>query len=193
MRNQDESGPLLMASWGVLACYGEMPILLAQGTDTPAGQQVMLILFLVGVAIPLVIGVAITIATILLASNALKAVPPQYRRIEPGMVWLLLIPLINVVWTFFVFPGVSRSFQRYFAAQGRTEHGDCGERIGLWFAICFAVCWACFTLPFLSAFGTIPDSAMVAGILIYIAGPAALLLLAVYLAKIVGLKKYVAT
>ena len=192
MRNQAESGPLLMASWGVLARYGEMPILLAQGTDTPAGQKFMLIILLVGVGVPLLIGLAITIATILLVSNALKDVPPKYRKIEPGMVWLLLIPLFNVVWTFVVLPGVSRSFQRYFAARGCTEHGDCGEGIGLRFAICFAVCWACFTLPFLRAFGAIPEWAVVVGILIYIAGPAALVLLVVYLAKIVGLKKHVA-
>jgi hypothetical protein len=128
---------------------------------------VMVIAVLVGV----VVGVAITILIILLISGALKTVPQEYREMEPGMVWLLLIPVFNLIWNFFVFPRVSKSFEKYFEAQGRTEFGDCGGKIGLWYAICVACC----IVPCLN----------------YIAGPASLVLLIIYLVKVLGLKKFV--
>ena len=90
---------------------------------------------------------------------------------EPGMVWLLMIPLFQIVWNFFVLPKTSRSFQRYFAAQGRTEFGDCGEKIGLWCAICFAL-------------NLVPCVGLVAWL-------AAIVLLIMYLVKVVGLKQFV--
>ena len=80
-------------------------------------------------------GFAIAIFIIVLISGALKKIPPQYREMEPGMVWLLLIPCVSVVWTFFVAIQVPKSFQNYFESQGRTEFGDCGAKIGLWYAI----------------------------------------------------------
>jgi len=56
----------LMASWGSFVRCGDIPILLAQGTDTPAGQRVMFFILLVGVIVPLVIGLATVIAIILI-------------------------------------------------------------------------------------------------------------------------------
>ena len=126
---------------------------------------------LVAAVVGLVIGIAISVVISLLITSALKVVPQQYREIEPGMVWLLLIPLFNLIWNFFVFPKVSRSFQKYFAAQGKSEHGDCGEKIGFWYAICGACC----IIPCVN----------------YLAGPAALVLLIIYLVKIHGLKTFV--
>jgi hypothetical protein len=180
----------LTALRGNFVRCGDMPILLAQFTDTPAGLWMMFVFFLVGMIVPLVITSAIAIATILPVSGALKAMPPQYRKMEPSAVWWLLIPLFNLVWTFFVFHNVSRSFQQYFAAQGRKEHSDCGEGIGLRSAICFAVCGACYIMPFLRFIG-IPDWVWVIGILYYLAGPVGLVLLIIYLTKMIELKKHI--
>ena len=76
--------------------------------------------------------------------------------------------LFNLVWVFFVFPKLGKSYQSYFAEQGRTDLGDCGEKIGLWYAIC-------------AVLGCIPC-------VNYIAGPAALVLLIVFLVKALTLK-----
>ena len=122
-------------------------------------------------AVGLVVGLAISVVIILLITSVLNVVPQQYREIEPAMVWLLLIPLFNLIWNFFVFPKVSRSLQKYFAAQGKSEHGDCGEKIGFWYAICGTCC----IIPCVN----------------YLAGPAGLVLLIIYLVKIHGLKKFV--
>jgi hypothetical protein len=122
----------------------------------------------VGGIIGLVIGLAILIAIALALSSCFKRIPPQYRLMEPGMVWLLLIPCFNLIWNFFVYPRLSQSFQNYFGAHARTDVGDCGRQLGLWYAICAAAS----IVPFLN-YCTIPIS---------------LVLLIIYLVKVLGLK-----
>jgi hypothetical protein len=97
-----------------------------------------------------------------------KRIPQQYRAMEPNMVWLLMIPCFGLVWNFFVFPRLSQSYQQYFAAQGRTDVGDCGKQIGLGLAICAALS----IIPFVN----------------YCTGVVALVLLIIYLVKVLGLK-----
>ena len=63
-------------------------------------------------------------------------VPVQYRVMEPGLVWLLIIPCFNLVWNFFVFIRLSRSLKRYFNSVGNQAVGDCGEGMGLGYSIC---------------------------------------------------------
>ncbi|MGE5326354.1 MAG: hypothetical protein ACM3NO_04895 [Deltaproteobacteria bacterium] len=65
-----------------------------------------------------------------------QRVPPQYRVMEPGLVWLLIIPCFNLVWNFFVFIRLSRSLKRYFNSVGNQTVGDCGEGLGLGYSIC---------------------------------------------------------
>lgn len=97
-----------------------------------------------------------------------QAVPAPHRSLQPVRVWLLLIPVFNVVWNFWVFPGLSKSYKAYFDSVGDESVGDCGGRIALWFCV-----------------------AMVGGFLHFlnrIAAPASLLLLIIYLIKAYELK-----
>ena len=66
--------------------------------------------------------------------QSLQRVPAEHRRIEPAMIWLLLVPCFSLVWNFFVFRRVPDSFASYFTAQGQTDVGDCGKAIGTWYA-----------------------------------------------------------
>jgi hypothetical protein len=102
---------------------------------------------------------------------SLKAVPPEHRRMPPEQVWLLLIPLFNLVWNFFVFQRLPESYQSYFYSRGRTDVGDAGKGIGLAYAIC-AVC------------GFVPC-------LNYAAVPAALILLIIFLVKVMSYRAQV--
>ena len=120
------------------------------------------------IAVAILIGYAIAIVIILLLSGCMKRVPPQYRKMEPGMVWLLLIPLFNLVWNFFVYKALSESYQGYFQAQGRAAVGDCGKNLGLAYCIC---CCGCI-IPLVS----------------FLAGPASLVLLILCLVKFIGYK-----
>ena len=90
---------------------------------------------------------------------------------EPGLVWLLMIPLVPLVWNFFVYLRLPESYQSYFASVGRTDVGDCGRGIGQWYAICFLAC----AVPCVN----------------YVAGPAALVLLIIFLVKVMGLKNQI--
>ena len=126
---------------------------------------------LVIAAIGFVVGLAISIVVLYLLYSCFERIPLPHRQMESWQVWLLLIPCFNLVWNFFVYPKLARSYQTYFAEQGRTEFGDCGEQIGLWFAICAVA--AC--VPFVN----------------YIAGPAALVLFIIFLVKALTLKGHI--
>lgn len=108
-----------------------------------------------------------------LLSNCFKAIPPQFRKQQPGMVWLLMIPVFSLVWNFFVYLKLSESYQAYFAAQGRTDVGDCGKQIALLYCI-FAACTA---VP-------VPH-------VYFLVAIAALVLLIIYMVKAYDLKKQI--
>jgi hypothetical protein len=118
------------------------------------------------------VGLAITLAISALICGLLfnlqKAVPAEHRKIEPGLVWLLLIPLFNLVWNFFVFLRVAESYKSYFASVGQPQKADAEWQLGLWYSICVA----CSIIPCVQ----------------YAAGPAALVLLIIYMVKMYGLK-----
>jgi hypothetical protein len=123
------------------------------------------------IVVAILIGLGIAIAIILMLSSCLKRVPQQYRKMEPGMVWLLLIPLFNIVWNFFVYKAIAESFQAYFQAQNRTDVGDCGQSLGLAYCICVCAC----IIPIVNM----------------LAGPASLVLLIICLVKFFGLKNMI--
>ena len=142
-------------------------------------QAAALALGVVGMVLILVlVGLAIAIVICLLLYTAQKRVPMEHRRIEPGLVWLLLIPIFNYVWNFFVFLKIPESYQSYFRAQGRTDVGDCGRSLGQWYAICAAVGFAGGFIPVVNCF---------AGLI----GLASLVLLIIFLIKITGLKNQI--
>jgi hypothetical protein len=43
--------------------------------------------------------------------NLLKAVNPVNRKMSPGQVWLMLIPLFNIVWQFILVQRVAESIE----------------------------------------------------------------------------------
>ena len=121
------------------------------GDARPEDVMLMGGVFLGCACFVLVIALAVQAFVCYLLSGCLKRIPEPYRQQQPGMVWLLMIPLVGIVWNFFVYPNLSRSYQAYFAAQGRTDVGDCGAGIGLAYCICAAVS----LIPYL---GMLPES-----------------------------------
>jgi hypothetical protein len=138
--------------------------------DLSPGEQIAVI---VGGSLCLLVLLAITVTIIYLLYKSLDAVPPEFREMEPSMVWLLLIPCFNLVWNFFVYTRVARSYQNYFHEHGRFNVGDCGAGIG----IAYSVCVVLVSIPCLN---------YVTGIF---CGPAALVLQIIYLVKLYGYKR----
>jgi hypothetical protein len=121
----------------------------------------------------MLIGIAINVFICYLVFTLYKAVPAQFRQMDPGLVWLMLIPLFNLVWNFFVFPKLSESYERALQAQGNSSAGNCNAGL----ALALPITWACVLVPCIG---------MVAGL-------AALVILIIYLVKMFDLKTRLAS
>ena len=90
----------------------------------------------VGVTFLLVlIALAIGILICWFLMTCFQRIPPQHRKQQPALVWLLLIPCFNLVWNFFVYPKLAESFKAHFDAAGPTDVGDCGQPLAMWYCI----------------------------------------------------------
>ena len=63
----------------------------------------------------LLIVVLLVVAYLLTLGQALAAVPPKRRTLTPGLVWLNLIPVFNLLWLFVTVVAVSRTLKRGYA------------------------------------------------------------------------------
>jgi hypothetical protein len=52
-----------------------------------------------------------------------KSLPPEFRQLDPDLVWFLLIPGGGMIWDFVVFPRLSRSYDDFFRAHDKPQ--DC--------------------------------------------------------------------
>ncbi len=112
--------------------------------------------------------IAVNVVLCLILSAFLKRLPERYRTQQPSMVWLLLIPLFSVIWNFFVFPKISESYKNYLDDHGSTDHADAGRSL----AIAYSVLVCVSLIPYINM----------------CLGPAALIVLIIYLVKINGYK-----
>ena len=139
------------------------------GSARSDGEVAMILgFYVVFLGVVMVVSLAIMAGVICIINAALKKIPPEHRLIEPEQVWLLLIPCFGLFWNFMVFRKIPQSFRSYFSSQGRTDLGDCGEQLGLWYAITVTL-------------GLVPC-------VNYIAPFASLVLLIIFLIKIHSLK-----
>jgi hypothetical protein len=121
-------------------------------------------IFIIAFLLPL----ALSIVAIVLVYADFQRIPPGFRKLDPGLVWLLLIPCFNVVWNFFVIPSLANSFKAYFDSIGDSSVGDCGRDLGYG----YAACCAASVVPFVGC----------------LTGPASLVLLILFLVKANDLK-----
>jgi len=144
----------------------------------PTVQQEALVgVAMVGIImLSIVIGLAIAAVVCFFLYKLYKAVPEEHRQLSPGLVWLLMIPLFNVVWNFFVFPKLSRSYQTWFESRGDTSAGTCNSGL----AWAYAVLVACTLLAFIPCIG-------------WLVPLAALVVLIIYLVKMFDLKNRATT
>jgi hypothetical protein len=131
-------------------------------------------IFFIVMAFLFLLFLAIEIFIIVYLYSVLKRVPSEFRKMEPGLVFLLLIPCFSTVWMFFVYLRISESLKAYFDSKNNQTVGDCGKQIGLWAAILTAASILQFVPP--------------VGQLAPLAG---LVLLIIYLVKLNDLKKLI--
>jgi hypothetical protein len=102
-----------------------------------AGIDPAVLPVLIGVmCVAMTIGLAIAIAFYLTLSKALSRCKARNRTMEPGQVWLNLIPVFGIFWIFVTVSRISESLKNEYYDRGWDERGDFGKQIGLAFPIC---------------------------------------------------------
>jgi hypothetical protein len=87
----------------------------------------------------LAIAILISIFYILTLSRALNKCAPASRTIETGTLWLLLVPLVNLVWHFFVVLGMAKSLANEFRARNTPAvDPEPGKTLGIAMCVCGA-------------------------------------------------------
>lgn len=71
---------------------------------------------------------------LLTLQKALRRCSLEARTLSPGLVWLTLIPVFNLIWHFIVVNGLSKSLGNEFRKRGITVEANPGQTLGL--AVC---------------------------------------------------------
>lgn len=103
---------------------------------------------LVFMLIVLAIALVPMIFYILTLQKALNKCAPENRAMQPGMIWLLLVPLVNLVWQFFVVINMAKSLGAEFQKRGIAEEAEPGKKLGM--IMCILFC--CGIIPLLGVF-----------------------------------------
>jgi hypothetical protein len=94
------------------------------GLGTPEIIVILVTLVLVG------LGLVLTIFYLLTISRTLAAVSEQHRRMNPGLVWLNLIPVFSLGWHFYTVLKVRDSLVAEFRAKGIADRNNGGFALG---------------------------------------------------------------
>jgi len=108
--------------------------------DTFQPAHLMVLFFIVAIFLVPVIFYLLTL------QGVLNKCAPTSRTMEPGMVWLLLVPFFNLIWNFFVVMNIAKSLGNEYARRRIPSPEPApGQPIGL--AMCICAC--CGIIPFL--------------------------------------------
>lgn len=106
-----------------------------------------------GVFIFLILAVAIVINVFYLLNlqNLLKEIDRKNRLVEPGNVWLMFIPLFNIIYPFILYPKICDSVRNEYQSRGIRKVGDFSRGVGI-------------AMPILTLCGFIPILGGLAGL-----------------------------
>ncbi len=68
---------------------------------------------------------------LLTLQKAFTRCSPENRAMQPGMVWLMLIPLFGLIWHFFVVLNLAKSLGAEFKKRNLAEEPEPGKTLGL--------------------------------------------------------------
>ena len=77
---------------------------------------------------------------LLTLQKALNRCSPECQAMKPGMVWLMFIPLFNLVWQFFVVINIAKSLGAEFQKRGIAEDPNPGQTLGLVMCVGNLIC-----------------------------------------------------
>ena len=83
---------------------------------------------------------AIALLFVLSLKKTLEKCSPPSRAMDPGMLWLLMIPLVNMVMNFMVVSNMAKSLANEFRARGiQSPEAEPGKPVGIAFSSCGAI------------------------------------------------------
>jgi hypothetical protein len=91
--------------------------------------------FLAFLCVILTVVFVINVIVCFLLYKPLSKLPESFRPFNPGLVFLMLIPIANFVMPFMISISFTDGFKNYFESIGDQSNGDCGKTIGLVWAI----------------------------------------------------------
>jgi heme/copper-type cytochrome/quinol oxidase subunit 2 len=118
----------------MLALFSQNPP--PPNADAAAAGIVMVVLGMYGLFF--IVAIATFVAMIFLyvrMSNALSECRPRNRQMEPGYVWLNLIPLFGIVWLILSIIRTSDSLTDELESRGMKVEDNCGKTTGLIFYV----------------------------------------------------------
>lgn len=86
--------------------------------------QIFLILFIIGAII-------LNVFYLLNLQNTMKEVGAARQQVSPSNVWLMFIPLFNLIYPFILYPKISDSVKAEYSFRGMTPDGDFAKNIGV--------------------------------------------------------------
>ena len=153
----------------------------------PAQEKVIISAVVGVIVVYYVIRLVAFIFYLLTLQKALLRCAPERRAMQPGLVWLLLIPCVGYVWHFFVVLNVSKSLAAEFQSRNVAVEPQPGKVIGL--IMCFLGC----AIVFFTMASMIPLIGLLFSLGNMALGLARLTFWIIYWVKIAGYSKRIAT
>jgi hypothetical protein len=112
-----------------------MLVLIAQQKGPPPEAAAFIVIWLALMCTMVAVSIGVTVIVILhliAMYRALNACRKRNRTMEPGMVFLAFVPLLNIVWHFFIVIRVAESLRNEFKDRGWSTRDEAfGYGMGL--------------------------------------------------------------
>lgn len=96
-----------------------------------SGWAIFGIGMLIAAGLILLISVIVSVLFLLNLHRLLDAIKPENRTMEPGLVWLNLIPIFNLGWLFYTVIKISEALGAELAERGLDNPDEGGKILGL--------------------------------------------------------------
>jgi len=116
--------------------------------SSPGESEMLVIVAIIGLLVLMLIP---TIFYLLTLQKALARCSAECRTLSPGLVWLQLVPLLNIVWVFILVINIAKSLGNEFRRRGIVESPNPGQSVGMAMAICSVVS----IVPFIGSLASI--------------------------------------
>lgn len=101
------------------------------GGGAGAADDAVIAVIVVVAVVFMVIGFGVQILYLMMLSKTLSRCASRNRTMEPGQVWLNLIPCFNLVWLFITVNRVAESLEEEFYDRRLPREGDFGKGLGI--------------------------------------------------------------